>query len=215
MWRWNVVRLPILMMIVLSGPVESSPSQPTSMEGDNNVQSATLPKTTSSHTSCKHAPYRLYPNILEKRPNITSPYLTANGVEILTAILKNGKHVCIQVTIENGKPFHYSSRVPSVYGKDQQLHVNNGDFPTLARTGLHSKAELDNKDMITGIPIDVITYIGRSGRFSGAGFMADDEDIISVLKGDNDLVRKLGLTHPKMARPLFHVWNAILKEIEC
>ncbi len=45
--------------------------------------------------------------------------------------------------------------------------------------------------------------------------MADDEDIISVLKGDNDLVRKLGLTHPQMARPLFHVWNMILQEITC
>ena len=44
--------------------------------------------------------------------------------------------------------------------------------------------------------------------------MAEDEDIISVIKGDNNLVKKLGLTHPEMARPLFHLWNLILKEIE-
>jgi len=68
--------------------------------------------------------------------------------------------------------------------------------------------------MITGIPISVITYIGRPNGFSGAGFMADDEDIISVLKGDNYLVKKMSLTHPQLAKPLFHVWNIILKEIE-
>jgi hypothetical protein len=92
--------------------------------------------------------------------------------------------------------------------------VDSGDFPGLAKTGLHSEQELDSKDMITGIPVSVITYIGRPGRFSWAGFMAEDEDIISVLKGDNRLVEKLGLTHPQMAKPLFHVWNIILKEIE-
>jgi len=92
--------------------------------------------------------------------------------------------------------------------------VDSGDFPVLAKTGLHSESELDRKEMITGMPVSVITYIGRPGRFSWAGFMADDEDIISVLKGDNYLVKKLGLTHPQMAKPLFHVWNIVLKEIE-
>ena len=44
--------------------------------------------------------------------------------------------------------------------------------------------------------------------------MAEDEDIISVLIGDNRLVKKLGLTHPQLAKPLFHIWNIILKEVE-
>ena len=39
--------------------------------------------------------------------------------------------------------------------------------------------------------------------------MSQEEDIISVLKGDNRLVKKLGLTHPQLAKPLFHVWNII------
>ena len=141
--------------------------------------------------------------------------MTEEGTEILTALLKSGKYVFMPVTVENGKPLHYSYRVGSVYGKDQQLHVDRGDFPTLAGTGLHAESELDAKDTITGVPVDLITYIGRPGRFSGAGFMAGDEDIISVLKGDNDLVRKLGLTHPQMAKPLYHVWNMILQEIQC
>ena len=42
--------------------------------------------------------------------------------------------------------------------------------------------------------------------------MAQDEDTISVLRGDNRLVRELGLRHPQMARPLLHVWNMILTD---
>jgi hypothetical protein len=179
------------------------------------AKSVTLPEATSSQASHQLTPHPLYPNEFDKQPSIPSPYFPDNGTEILTAILKNEKFVFIPVTVENGKPLHYSHRVSSVYGKDQQLHVNKGDFPTLARTGLHLEAELDGKGMITGVPVDVITYIGRPGRFSGEGFMADDENIISVLKGDNNLVRKLGLTHPEMAKPLFRVWNMMLQEIEC
>ena len=44
---------------------------------------------------------------------------------------------------------------------------------------------------------------------SGVGFMEYDEDIISVLLGDNRLARKLKLTHPELARPLFHMWNIV------
>ena len=44
--------------------------------------------------------------------------------------------------------------------------------------------------------------------------MSDDEDIISVIKGDNHLVEQLGLRHPQMARPVFHIWNMILKDVE-
>jgi hypothetical protein len=115
------------------------------------------------------------------------------------------------VTVENGEPYdcrHW------FYGKGQQLHVDSGDFPSLGRTGLHSEQELDSKTTITGRPIWVINVIGRPGAFSGAGFLAEDEDIISVLKGDNRLVRRMGLTHPEMAQPIFHVWNIILKEFE-
>ncbi len=215
MLRCNVIYLLIVMMVVACCSTESSSSQPTSLDRGGYGQSANLPEIASSDASCQQTPRPLYPNVLDKRSTISSPYMTEKGTEILTAILKNGKYVFIPVTVENGKPLHYSYRVGSVYGKDQQLHVDRNYFPTMARTGLHSEAELDAKDTITGVPVDVITYIGRPWRFSGAGFMAEDEDIISVLKGDNDLVRKLGLTHPQMARPLYHVWNIILQEIQC
>ncbi len=99
-------------------------------------------------------------------------------------------------------------------GKDKQKQIDVGDFPQLSKTGLHSEAELDKKEMITGIPIDIINCTGRPNAYSISGFMAADEDIISVLKGDNQLVKSMNLTHPQLARPLFHIWNLILKETE-
>ncbi len=212
MWRWTVLSLSVTVMIVACWSAEPSrgqvePAAPGSGPPSTEIRSSRILR--------GPMPYPLYPDTLADPPDVPSPYVMEDGTEILTAVLKDRKYALIPVTVENGRPLHYSRRVPSVYGKDQQLHVNRGDFPALARTGLHDEAELDGKGMITGLPVDVISYIGRPGRFSGAGFMADDENIISVLKGDNDLVRTLGLTHPQMARPLYHVWNIILREIEC
>jgi len=204
MWRRIGACLFITVMIVTGRLSESSSAQVGPVDQGIHVQSM----------SVSDAAQPLYPNLLDSPPDIPSPYLTKDGREMVTAFLKNNKCALMPVTVENGKPLHYSSRVPSVYGKDQQLHVDHADFPTLAATGLHSETELDGKGKITGIPVDVITYVGRPGRFSGAGFMADDENILSVLRGDNALVRKLGLTHPQLARPLYHVWNMILQEIE-
>ncbi|MBN1154253.1 hypothetical protein JXB12_04960 [candidate division KSB1 bacterium] len=158
--------------------------------------------------------YPLYPETINQPLYIPSPYSTADGVELVDALLKDSSHALIPVTVEHGKPLIYSYRVQDLFGKDNQLHIDSGDFPTLARTGLHSEKELNAKEMITGYPVSLITYIGRPGRFSYAGFMAEDEDIITVLKSDNRFVQNLGLTHPQLARPLFHVWNLILKEIE-
>jgi hypothetical protein len=39
--------------------------------------------------------------------------------------------------------------------------------------------------------------------------MAEDEDILCVMKGDNRLVVRLGLTHTQMARPLLHICNML------
>jgi hypothetical protein len=158
--------------------------------------------------------YNLYPETLDRLPEIPSPFTTDDGIEILLALMRDNNHALIPVTVENGNPLVYSTRIEDLFGKDRQLHVDSGDFPTLARTGLHSESELDGKEMITGFPVSLVNYIGQPGKFSRAGFMADDEDIINILKGDNRFVQKLSLTHPDMAKPLFHVWNIILKEIE-
>ena len=44
----------------------------------------------------------------------------------------------------------------------------------------------------------------------GAGFMAGDEDIVSVLMGDNLLVSSMDLTHRDLSKALFHLWNTVL-----
>jgi hypothetical protein len=84
----------------------------------------------------------------------------------------------------------------------------------LEATGLHDNDKLDRITTITGRSLEELNRLGRPNGLSSSGFFAADEDIISVLKGDNALVRKLGLTHSQMARPLFHVWNAILLELQ-
>ena len=153
--------------------------------------------------------YPLYPKTLDTLPDIPSPFTSENGMEIVVAIAKDKKYALVPVTVENGEPYKYARS-----GKGKQLEVDAKDFPALARTGLHLEIELDQTKTITGKSVAEITHIGRPDRSSGVGFMSHDEDIISVLRGDNRLVKKLGLTHPKMAKPLFHIWNLILKQTE-
>ena len=154
------------------------------------------------------AAYTLYPEEYEKLPDIPSPCKMKNGIEILVALTLNSKYTLIPVTIENGSPW-----IPDqdLWGKDNQLEINAEDFPTLARTGLHSETELDSIKTITGRPIDEINRLGLPGGLSDAGFFSGDENILSVLKGDNRIAKALGLTHPQLAEPLFHVWNLIGK----
>jgi hypothetical protein len=158
--------------------------------------------------------YRFYPQVYDTMPDIVSPCVFHDSVETILVVTKNDQYGIVPVTMENGKPLLYSYKVGTYMGKDQQLFIDGGDFPSLVRTGLHSESHLDGKELITGIPIAVINCTGRPNAYSFSGFLSEDEDIISVLKGDNHLVRSLGLTHPQLAKPLFHIWNLILKETE-
>ncbi len=152
----------------------------------------------------------LYPHTTRRPPAVVSPGRLPDGEEVVVAFLKGNEYAVVPVTVENGPPtLPYGSRK---IGKGQQLAVDANDFPTLAATGLHSEQELDATERITGRRLEVITAVGRPGNASGEGFMAADEDVISVIRGDNRLVGRLGLTHTQMARPLFHIWNLILEE---
>jgi hypothetical protein len=177
----------------------------------NESQDKSSRKIPPNQVSCSQKTYPCYPETLDAKPVIPSPYTTLDGAEIVTAFTKDQKYTLIPVTVEHGEPLNYKQRQ---WGKGRQLEVDAADFPTLARTGLHSETELNQTKMITGRSIVEITELGRPGRSSGAGFMSHDEDIVSVLREDNQLVRELGLTHPQMARPLFHVWNMILRDFE-
>ncbi len=153
--------------------------------------------------------FAFYPEVLNTRPDIPSPYESENGMEVVTGITRNGEFTLLPVTLENGLPYKYGETQ-----KGCQPLVDREDFPALFRTGLHAEAELDQTEMITGRSVAEITDAGRPGAASGAGFMSRDEDILSVLKGDNRLVRAMGLTHPHVARALFHLWNTSLINIE-
>ncbi len=154
----------------------------------------------------------LYPQTSEEQPKVPSPGRRADGTEVVVVFTKEDRYGVVPVTVESGPLYlPYGSRK---IGKGRQLDVDANDFPTLARTGLHAQAELDRTARITGKPLEMITTLGRPGNASGVGFLAPDEDILSVLQGDNRLVQSLGLTHPQLATPLFHIWNLILKEYE-
>lgn len=140
-------------------------------------------------------PYKIYPEVDDNKPNLPSPFLTPNGKEYVIAVTSEKKYAIIQVTLSNE------------YEIGPQLIVDTTDFPHLAETGLHSEAELNKITTITGRSLEKISELGRPNALSQAGFMANDENIMSVIRGDNRIVETLGLTHPQLAKPLFHVLN--------
>lgn len=158
-------------------------------------------------TGCKTR-LEFYPKTYEINPELPSPCILEDKTEIIVVGTKDGKYAIIPVTVENGEPRNYNNQL---WGKGNQLEVGCDDFPTLAKTGLHSEKELKRTQTITGKPVEQITKEGQPGNSSFEGFLADNEDIISVLTADNNLVKQLGFTHPKMTKPLFHVFNLILE----
>jgi hypothetical protein len=138
----------------------------------------------------------LYPEILTTDPELPSPYSSPDGILTVTARLRDGTFALVPAMLTEGQRF-----------------VNGEEFPELARTGLHAEPELLAKRVITGRSIEEVTRLGRPGGLSTAGFMAADEDIVSVLVGDNRLVSALGLTHRSLAEPLFHVINMMETDI--
>jgi hypothetical protein len=156
-------------------------------------------------------PLSVYPAILTNAsPHLPSPGVSQEGHEYLLVRAAAGHKAIVVVTVENG-PLNLQYGTEKI-GKGDQLKVDGDDFPTLAATGLHAQAELEQARTITGKAVEEITRIGRPGVSSGIGFLAADEDLLSVLRGDNELAAKLGLKHSDLARPLFHVWNLLLRE---
>ena len=149
----------------------------------------------------------LHPKKYKTLPEFTSPAKLKNGTEVIINLNVSGEYSFLPVTQEKGEIY---SCLYDFNGKGNQTWIAEADFPSLRKTGLHSEEELNKKTRITGRSIEVINFISKPNRFSSSGFFAEDEDIISVLKGDNRIVKNLGLLHSQLAKPLFHVWNAIL-----
>jgi len=149
----------------------------------------------------------LYPKKYNTLPDIASPTKLKNGTEVIISLYVNDGYSILPVTQEKGEIY---SCLYDFNGKGDQVWIDEPDFNSLGKTGLHSEDELNKKTMITGRSIEVINFISRPNRFSHSGFLTEDEDIISVLKGDNRIVKRMGMVHSQMAKPMFHIWNAIL-----
>jgi hypothetical protein len=171
---------------------------------------------------CKQDPYqynlqnirtenlKIPPEYYTIKPILPSPAISEAGRELVLIKIGDDYYTWIDATVENGEPFDYKR---NLYGKGNQQMADKDDFPGLARRGIHQETELRNTKILTGRSVSRITIDARPNGSSGVGFIADDETIMSVILADNGTVRSLGLTHPDMARPLFHIWN-ISREYE-
>jgi hypothetical protein len=146
----------------------------------------------------------VFPFLVDGNPMLPSPAVSWDGREFVLVRVGDDRVAWFDATAENGEPLDYKKRLQ---GKGNQLIAERADFPVFASTGIHSEEELRNTRSITGRSVSRITVDGRPGASSGAGFMASDETILSVIVSDNRMVRKLGLKHPDLARPLLHLWN--------
>ena len=149
----------------------------------------------SQNIQLNNLDYKIYPEVNDSKPELPSPFMTRDNQEYLIAFTKEKKFAIIPVTLSNDR------------GMCRQLVVDTVDFPYLAETGLHLEEYLDNISTITNRSLEEITNLGRPNGLSQAGFMSEDETIISVIKADNRIVSQMELTHPQMAKPLFHVLN--------
>jgi len=146
--------------------------------------------------------YKRYPEVNEHHPGLPSPFQTLDHREFVVAMTRENQYAVMPVTLGNDRSM------------GQQLVTDTLDFPTLARTGLHSDEELLQTKTITGRTVEEITRLAMPGGLSQGGFMAPDETILSVLQADNETVRSLGLTHAQLARPLFHVLNMMDEDLK-
>ncbi|MBN1562000.1 hypothetical protein JW998_17235 [candidate division KSB1 bacterium] len=146
--------------------------------------------------------YKLYPQVNEKKPTLPSPFQTEDGDEYVVAATKENSFAIIKVNPQ------------TAVQKKQQCTIDTTDFPTLAQTGLHSDEELAQTKMITGRSLAEITDLGRPAQLSEEGFMSAKEDILSLLRTDNQIVRSLGLSHPQLAKPLFHILNMMETDLK-
>lgn len=141
--------------------------------------------------------FKIYPEVNDSKPDLPSPFTSTDNQEFVIAFTKEKKYAIVPVTLSNN------------HGICKQLVVDTLDFPYLAMKGLHLEEELNKIKTITNRSLEEITKLGRPNGLSQAGFMAEDESIISVIKADNKIVSQMELTHPQMAKPLFHVLNTM------
>jgi len=141
--------------------------------------------------------YPLYPATTAQCPDLPSP-LTIDGREYVIFEVHDGTFGLADVTLAD-HPEQVTAAV---------------EFPALAARGLHDAAELDAVATVNGRTWAEIDEAARPGGLSWNGFVAADESAKTVIRADNELVRTLGLTHPDLARPLWHIWNLMQHDLD-
>ncbi len=169
------------------------------------IQGCTQDRYTIDYRTVDRGNLQFFPEYTSGKPDLPSPAMDPDGREVVLAKLQDSVYAWFDATVENGDTFDYKK---NLHGKGNQLLADDTDFPTLAKRGIHSDWELASTKTITGRSVSRITVDGRPGRSSGAGFMAANETILSVIWQDNQTAKKMDLTHPDLARPLFHIWNS-------
>lgn len=147
--------------------------------------------------------YKSYPESNNFMPLLPSPFQLKDGSEYVIALTREGKYAIIPVSLTKDRSI-----------VSNQLYIHEEEFPSLASKGLHNQIQLASKTSITKRNIDEITKLAYPGALSQGGFIAADESILSVLLADNQLVEKMGLTHPALAKCLFHVINLMDEDLE-
>ncbi|MBN2135416.1 MAG: hypothetical protein JW737_06765 [Acidobacteria bacterium] len=132
---------------------------------------------------------------------------------VITGVPIAGKDVSEIVAIVLNMPDGTQLKLPVCLNKksrfgDQTLQGAR-EFPTLAKTGLHSDVELMFTKTITGKGITRITEDSQPGMYSASGFLNVGEDIISVISADNLLVYEMNLKHTDLSTPLFYILEII------
>jgi hypothetical protein len=158
-----------------------------------------LAMTLSAPAILEHAghQYPLYPETTVACPELPSP-LDVDGREYVIIELRDGTFGLADVTRAD---------------HPEQMLADD-EFPHLAATGLHDQAQLAALTHINGRSLEDIDRDARPGGLSEDGFMAADETVRAVMAGDDRSVRAMGLTHPMLARPLWHIWNLVQTDLQ-
>lgn len=154
--------------------------------------------------------YPVFPQMLDKEPNIPSPFVSKEGNEFIVICTSKNQYSIVPVTLSNIGSTDSKVRSWGIL-TGNQLHIDEDDFPSLKKDGLHDEKHLKGIHRITWRPVDYISEVGHPNELSVAGFMSEQEDIVSVLIGDNRIVSRLGLNHQQTARCLFHIYNLIVE----
>ena len=102
----------------------------------------------SSYLSGCAQEIELYPKKYNTLPDIASPTKLKNGTEVIISLYVNGGYSLLPVTQEKGEIY---SCLYDFNGKGDQVWIDEPDFHSLGKTGLHSEEELDKKKDIDSI----------------------------------------------------------------